>query len=103
MASHCLFQRNAREVLKLISTVEKSCPQNTDSAIDSAVSWNSLAADMAASYLAGEALRWYEGLDILHKRVGRYYEQACWKDSPPIMTTQVTKNHASPGITNATS
>ncbi|KIO21393.1 hypothetical protein M407DRAFT_218277 [Tulasnella calospora MUT 4182] len=64
MTSHYLFQGDHRDVLVLISKVEASCPQNSDSAVDFADDWNSLAADLAAAYLAGDALRWYEELDI---------------------------------------
>lgn len=63
MASQCLFHGDRKDVVALISTVEASCPQSTDFGMDSVSSWNSLASDLAASYLAGDALRWYEELD----------------------------------------
>lgn len=62
MDSRCLFQGERRDVLALIATVEASRPQTKDPPTDPADNWDSLAADLAASYFTGNVLRWYEGL-----------------------------------------
>ncbi|KAG8910701.1 hypothetical protein FRC00_007693, partial [Tulasnella sp. 408] len=62
MDSRCLFQGERRDVLALIARVEASRPQTKDPATDLRDNWDSLAADLAASYFTGDVLRWYEGL-----------------------------------------
>ncbi|KAG8907085.1 hypothetical protein FRC01_007817, partial [Tulasnella sp. 417] len=63
MSSRCLFHGDGRDVLAFISRVEALRPENPESAGDCAHHWNMFAADLAASYLTGDVLRWYEGLD----------------------------------------
>ncbi|KIO21394.1 hypothetical protein M407DRAFT_10413 [Tulasnella calospora MUT 4182] len=63
MSPRYLFQGGGRDVLDFISRVEALGPQNPESAVGCAHNWNTLAADLAASYLAVDALRWYEELD----------------------------------------
>ncbi|KIO21392.1 hypothetical protein M407DRAFT_10411 [Tulasnella calospora MUT 4182] len=62
MASQCLFQGERRDVLALIARVEASGPPTKDPATNIVDNWDSLAADLAASYFTGDVLRWYEGL-----------------------------------------
>lgn len=62
MDARCLFQGERRDVLALIARVEASRPQTKDPATDLSDNWDSLAADLAASYFTGDVLRWYEGL-----------------------------------------